>query len=86
LSQHAKLEDSRIDAAAAAAAAGPTSTLDDLLQRSQLEDAGLDLMLQAMWAANVVDIQATLGRVCRGVLYDRRVSRAQRRLRAAALR
>ncbi|KAF6258756.1 hypothetical protein COO60DRAFT_1701147 [Scenedesmus sp. NREL 46B-D3] len=77
------------DAAAAgatAAADGAQASADELLQRAQLEDAGLDLMLQAMWAANVVDIQGTLGSVCRAVLHDGRVSRAGRRLRAAALR
>jgi hypothetical protein len=81
------------DAAAAGAAAGDhaaagavAADVDELLHRAQLEDAGLDLMLAAMWAANVLDIQDTLGRVCRAVLYDRRVSRAVRRLRAAALR
>jgi hypothetical protein len=70
----------------AAPSTADTPSVDDLLQRAQLEDAGLDLMLQAMWAANVLDIQDTLGRVCRAVLHDRRVGRAVRRLRGAALR
>ena len=54
-------------------------------ERARLEEAALPLMLEAMWAANRLDIQATLRHVCRAVLGDQRVSKAHRRLRAEAL-
>jgi hypothetical protein len=44
--------------------AGPGGIpMEELLARSQLEDASLNLVMEAMWAANVVDIQSTLTRV-----------------------
>jgi hypothetical protein len=36
-------------------------------ERQKLEDAALPLMLDAMWAANVMDIQQTLKAVCHEV-------------------
>eukprot|EP00887_Chlorella_sp_A99_P007866 scaffold20.g7866.t1 len=45
-------------------------------ERARLEEQALPLMLEAMWAANLLDIQSTL----------RHVSKAHRRLRAEALR
>jgi hypothetical protein len=35
----------------------------DLICRQALEEAALPLMLEAMWAANVLDIQSTLRKV-----------------------
>ena len=35
--------------------------------RAQLEEATLPLMLDAMWAANVLDIESTLRHVCKKV-------------------
>ena len=37
-------------------------------ERQKLEEAALPLMLDAMWAANVMDIQQTLKAVCHEVL------------------
>eukprot|EP00879_Flechtneria_rotunda_P012244 GHRR01012788.1.p1 GENE.GHRR01012788.1~~GHRR01012788.1.p1 ORF type:complete len:514 (+),score=211.62 GHRR01012788.1:1442-2983(+) len=65
---------------------GGMLSTEELLQRSQLEDVGLQLCMEAMWAANVVDIQKTLGTVCQAVLYDRAIGRGMKRLRALALR
>ena len=36
-------------------------------ERQKLEEAALPLMLDAMWAANVMDIQQTLKAVCHEV-------------------
>ena len=36
-------------------------------ERQKLEEAALPLMLDAMWAANVMDIQQTLRAVCQDV-------------------
>ncbi|CAK0741307.1 hypothetical protein CVIRNUC_001315 [Coccomyxa viridis] len=54
-------------------------------ERQKLEEAALPLMLDAMWAANVMDIQQTLKAVCHEVLRNRTVSKEVRRLRALAL-
>lgn len=56
------------------------------LEKAALEGKALPLMLDAMWAANVLDIEATLRHVCQAVLRDPAVSKAHRRLRALALR
>ena len=40
--------------------------MEELIARSRLEEASLNLVMEAMWAANVVDIQATLSKVRRG--------------------
>lgn len=37
--------------------------MEELIARSRLEEASLNLVMEAMWAANVVDIQATLSKV-----------------------
>lgn len=60
--------------------------VNELLQRSQLEELSMQLCMEAMWAANVVDIQQTLGKVCQVVLYDGDSSHTVRQLRAQALR
>lgn len=36
-------------------------------ERTRLEEANLPLMLEAMWAANLIDIQSTVRSVCRQV-------------------
>lgn len=54
-------------------------------QRVAAEEASLPLMLDAMWAANALDIDSTLRRVCRKVLTDSTVSKAHRRRRAEGL-
>lgn len=43
-------------------------------------------MLEAMWAANALDIQQTLRAVCRAVLLEPGVDKAVLRARAAALK
>lgn len=45
----------------------------------------MSLALQAMWAANVVDVQKTLHSVCKRVLRDPSVPKPVLRLRAQAL-
>ncbi|GFR42214.1 hypothetical protein Agub_g3105 [Astrephomene gubernaculifera] len=75
-------------------APGPTSgpsspsgpSMEQLLERQRLEEAALPLMLEAMWAANVLDIQNTLKKVCRAVLFEEKVSRQELQARAAALK
>lgn len=53
--------------AAALAAQRQQETLEHAQQRAQLEEATLPLMLDAMWAANVLDIETTLRHVCKKV-------------------
>ncbi|GBF89781.1 hypothetical protein Rsub_02951 [Raphidocelis subcapitata] len=60
--------------------------MEELLARSQLEEASLNLVMEAMWAANVVDIQATLTKVSRRVLHDKAAGRGVCKQRAQALR
>ena len=36
-------------------------------EKARLEEASLPLMLDAMWAANLIDIQSTVRHVCRMV-------------------
>lgn len=55
------------------------------VERARLEEASLPLMLEAMWAANVLDIQSTLRHVTRAVLYDKAVDKGVRARRAEAL-
>lgn len=49
---------------------GDVSVPDIASQRAALEEKALPLMLEAMWAANTLDIEATLRHVCRRVLKD----------------
>lgn len=53
--------------AAAVAAQRQQETLEHAQKRAQLEEATLPLMLDAMWAANVLDIETTLRHVCKKV-------------------
>ena len=43
------------------------SNVQHQAEKAKLEEATLPLMLEVMWAANVVDIQSTLRRVARMV-------------------
>ena len=54
-------------------------------ERARLEEASLPLMLEAMWAANVLDIQSTLRHVTRAVLHDKTVDKRVRARRGEAL-
>lgn len=54
-------------------------------ERARAEEDSLPLMLDAMWAANVIDIESTLRHVCRRVLQDATTSKAERRKRAEGL-
>lgn len=56
-----------------------------MLQRHELEMAGIGLALQAMWAANVLDIQKTLHQVCKRLLKEPGISKQEGRQRAQAL-
>lgn len=60
--------------------------MEHMQRMAAMEEAAVPLMLDAMWAANVVDIENTLKQVCRNVLQDASVDREVRRSRAAALR
>jgi hypothetical protein len=51
-----------------------------------LEEQTLPLMLDAMWSANLLDIENMLRRVCQRVLKDPAASKPLRKLRAEALR
>ena len=53
--------------AEAEAAASAAENLEHAQLRAQLEEATLPLMLDAMWAANVLDIENTLRHVCKKV-------------------
>eukprot|EP00873_Tetraselmis_striata_P033314 jgi/Tetstr1/453578/TSEL_040546.t1 len=54
-------------------------------ERAKMEDVALPIMLDAMWAANAVDIQSTLRNVCSAVLQDKDASAEVRRRRTEAL-
>ncbi|PNH06569.1 Chaperone protein dnaJ 10 [Tetrabaena socialis] len=73
-------------AAASAAAAGAGPSIEQLMERQRLEEAALPLMLEAMWAANVLDIQNTLRKVCRFVLTEEGAPKAELQARANALK
>ena len=61
-------EQQRAEAEAAAVAAQrQAENLEHAQLRAQLEEASLPLMLDAMWAANVLDIENTLRHVCKKV-------------------
>ena len=53
--------------AAARTAQQQADNLEHAQLRAQLEEATLPLMLDAMWAANVLDIENTLRHVCKKV-------------------
>ncbi|KAG2489547.1 hypothetical protein HYH03_011998 [Edaphochlamys debaryana] len=57
-----------------------------VVDQQKLEDEALKRTLEVMWAANVVDIRATLAKVCRAVLSEQGPSRRERRARAAGLK
>lgn len=61
------------------------SSIDYTAQRAALEEKTLPLMLEAMWAANVLDIEATLRHVCKAILYDNQVSKQHIQRRAEGL-
>ncbi len=45
----------------------PGPSVEHLAERQRMEEAAMPLMLDAMWAANVLDIEGTLRSVCRKV-------------------
>ncbi|GLI63100.1 hypothetical protein VaNZ11_006004, partial [Volvox africanus] len=67
-----------------AASQGPS--IEQLMERKKLEEAALPLMLEAMWAANVLDIQNTLKKVCKFVLGEEGVPKQKLIQRATALK
>ncbi|KAG2430677.1 hypothetical protein HYH02_013674 [Chlamydomonas schloesseri] len=77
-------------AEAAGGAAGPSGakgpSIEELMERQRLEEATLPLMLEAMWAANVLDIQSTLKKVCKFVLNEEGVKKEELTARANALK
>ncbi|GLC44692.1 hypothetical protein PLESTB_000973900 [Pleodorina starrii] len=75
------------DAAAGAAGATPPGpSIEQLMERQKLEEAALPLMLEAMWAANVLDIQTTLKKVCKFVLTEEGLPKQELQARANALK
>lgn len=67
-------------------ASSSSRSAEDAARQRQMEEEGLPLVLEAMWAANVLDIQATLKRVCMKLLTDPAVNKQTHRLRAEALK
>lgn len=61
---------------------GPAASSE---QRAAAEEVALPVMLDAMWAANVVDIQNTLRNVCAAVLQDKSVAKQARQSRMHAM-
>ncbi|KAL6754017.1 molecular chaperone [Haematococcus lacustris] len=82
----AKAEPSSRAGETEAAATSGRSKEELALERAALEEAALPLMMEAMWAANVIDIQSTLRKVCERVLVDKAVPSAELRARALALK
>ncbi|KAK9865762.1 hypothetical protein WJX84_008412 [Apatococcus fuscideae] len=64
----------------------PGPSVEHLAERQRMEEAAMPLMLDAMWAANVLDIEGTLRSVCKKVLHDRTVNKQMLKDRAQALR
>ncbi|KAK9826317.1 hypothetical protein WJX74_008417 [Apatococcus lobatus] len=64
----------------------PGPSVEHLAERQRMEEAAMPLMLDAMWAANVLDIEGTLRAVCRKVLHERTVGKKMLKDRAQALR
>lgn len=58
---------------------------DNAKARYEIEEKALPLMLETMWAINVVDIESTLCQVCKRVLQDPTASSSELQLRANAL-
>ena len=54
--------------------------------RQRLVEDTLPFMLNAMWAANVMDIKQTLSKVCTRVLEEEGVPKQELKLRAMALK
>ncbi|KAL3131275.1 hypothetical protein ABBQ38_000570 [Trebouxia sp. C0009 RCD-2024] len=75
-------EQQRAEAEAASTAA---EALEHAQLRAQLEEATLPLMLDAMWAANVLDIESTLRHVCKKVLSEATATKQTRKARAQGL-
>ncbi|KAG1675389.1 hypothetical protein FOA52_012308 [Chlamydomonas sp. UWO 241] len=59
---------------------------EELAERQRLEDEALPLMLDAMWAANVIDINSTIAKVCERVLEEEGVDKTKLKNRALALK
>jgi hypothetical protein len=59
---------------------------EEMAERQKLEDETLPLMLEAMWAANAIDIQTTLKAACQKVLNAEGLPKQELKSRALALR
>lgn len=60
----------------------PSPSLTLPLHSGALEAQAMRLMLSAMWAGNVLDIQKTLHYVCKRLLREEGISKEQAKLRA----
>ncbi|KAH7622760.1 hypothetical protein Ndes2526B_g03599 [Nannochloris sp. 'desiccata'] len=78
------LEAAYLDPQQLAAAATAAATAAHA-ERVKAEEDTLPLMLDAMWAANVLDIESTLRKVCKSVLKKPALSKAHTRRLAEAL-
>jgi len=78
------LEAAYLDPQQLAAAATAAATAAHA-ERAKAEEDTLPLMLDAMWAANVLDINSTLRKVCKAILNQPDLSKAHRRRLAEAL-
>mmetsp|Transcript_11892 Transcript_11892/g.25534 ORF Transcript_11892/g.25534 Transcript_11892/m.25534 type:complete len:570 (-) Transcript_11892:2455-4164(-) len=68
------------------AAPEPKLSPEALAEKQRLEEAALPLMLEAMWAANVLDISSTIKKVCTRVLEDPAASKQELKQRALGLK
>ncbi|GMH45279.1 hypothetical protein BSKO_13236 [Bryopsis sp. KO-2023] len=65
-------------------APSPSDAYEQMMNRHKMEEDALPLVLEAMWAANVIDIQGTLKKVCKRVLTG--IPKEMVRARAEGLR
>ncbi|CAD7704560.1 unnamed protein product [Ostreobium quekettii] len=66
----------------------PQKAYEEMMARHQMEEDAMPVVLEAMWAANVIDIQNTIRRVCKRLLNDgtSKEQKALSRVRAEGLK
>ena len=81
-----KAESSSSSTGASGSSSGGADEKKSGNRKAKIEEMALPLMLEAMWAANVVDIETTVAKVCSKVLNDKQASKDTKRERALALK